>query len=499
MEEWFPIDDRALPKAPGALRIGSTCWRIERAERVSFVVDAAVYFAAAKAAMRRARRSILLLGWDFDPRTRLEPDKPNGPRPDEPDEIGALLKSLVAQRRDLLVHVLIWDMPWIFAVSRPVPPQRAAGWLAADHLYYRLDGALPVGACHHQKVLVVDDAIAFCGGMDFAINRWDTPAHLDHDPYRRLPNGGDVPPRHDLMMAVDGAAAAALGDLVRERWHRATGKRLTPPSVVNDVWPDELDVGATSVPVGIVRTEPAWRGWDAVRENETLYLHAITGARHWIYLESQYFASPTIADALAARLAEPNGPEIVLICSERSLGSFDRFALDPARDLLVERFRTGAGHERFRLYAPQSMAGTPIIVHSKVMIVDHRLVRIGSANLNNRSMGLDTECDLVMEAVPGRPEAERVGRAARRLLCRLLGEHLGSSADAVDAMLVRTGGLIATVEALNRPTGRRLNPIAASRPRALRAAIGATHLLDPKGTIDLWRPWKRRRPRPKRR
>ncbi len=38
------------------------------------------------------------------------------------------------------------------------------------------------------------------------------------------------------------------------------------------------------------------------------------------------------------------------------------------------------------------------MVHSKVMIVDDGFLRVGSANLNNRSMGADTECDLAFEA-----------------------------------------------------------------------------------------------------
>jgi phospholipase D1/2 len=49
-----------------------------------------------------------------------------------------------------------------------------------------------------------------------------------------------------------------------------------------------------------------------VREIEALYLRAIASARHWIYLEDQYFTSPMIGAALATRLAEPHGPEVVM-------------------------------------------------------------------------------------------------------------------------------------------------------------------------------------------
>ena len=61
------------------------------------------------------------------------------------------------------------------------------------------------------------------------------------------------------------------------------------------------------------------------------------------------------------------------------------------------------------------------MVHSKVMIVDDRLLRIGSANLNNRSMGTDTECDLAIEA----QSADRARGDRRRCATRLLADHCG--------------------------------------------------------------------------
>ena len=78
-------------------------WRKARANRVAFLLDSASYFAAAMSAIRQARRSILLLGWSFDPRTRLQP----GPEDviGAPDEIGNVLKSLATQRKELDVRV----------------------------------------------------------------------------------------------------------------------------------------------------------------------------------------------------------------------------------------------------------------------------------------------------------------------------------------------------------------------------------------------------------
>jgi len=197
----FPIKDASQP----LLRPGLNCWRTAHAQRIAMLVDGATYFDAMRMAIQKAQRSILLLGWDFDPRVPLEPDRRGTA---EPDRLCDILGRLLAERPHLHVHILIWDMPWAFAIQRRDQPQRAGQWLSADRLSYRVDGEHPRGAAHHQKILVVDDSIAFCGGSDFTRNRWDTQQHLPVDQRRRTADGRLFGPRHDVEIAVDGAAAA---------------------------------------------------------------------------------------------------------------------------------------------------------------------------------------------------------------------------------------------------------------------------------------------------
>jgi len=83
-----------------------TRWRTARAARVAWLVDSQAYFSAAYDALLKARRSVLLLGWGFDPRTRLAPD--GGVEGGEPDEIGRLLLRLSEQRPDLEIRLLVW-------------------------------------------------------------------------------------------------------------------------------------------------------------------------------------------------------------------------------------------------------------------------------------------------------------------------------------------------------------------------------------------------------
>jgi len=466
------------------LQPDETCWRIEQAGRIAFLVDAQDYFTAVREALAQARHSVLLLGWGFDPRTRLQPDGFEGP--DDPDEVGHVLLRMAKERPELDVRLLIWKSALPIAASQEFFPHRAQGWFRDSRIHFRLDDMVPLGACHHQKVLVIDDAVAFCGSGDFGADRWDTTAHLDVDSRRIDPNLDYHPPRHEVMMLVDGPAARALGDLVRRRWRRAVDETLEPPAAAShDPWPASIRPDLTDAPVAIVRTEPAWRGRELVREWEALTFRSIAQARRCLYLENQYFTAPDIGEAIARRLAEPDGPEVVLVSTERSPSYFDRYTMDRTRSMVIGRLMAADVFGRFRAYCPETSAGHPIIVHAKVTVVDDQLLRIGSANLNNRSSGLDTECELAIEAFDA-PSA----RAVETLRNRLVGHYLGRSAADIAAGIARHGGLIGAIDAINNHD--RLRPI---KPLSLGQAAGfvaAYHLGDPRGVADAWRPLKRR-------
>ncbi|PWC36251.1 VTT domain-containing protein [Azospirillum sp. TSO35-2] len=502
--------DSLLPDPAGAaalrpiLEPGRTCWRVEDTARLGVVIDAEDYFALAKAAMRRARRSIYMTAWDFDARIRLMPQTR---RPRRPDRLGHLLNWLATTRPDLHIHVLKWDYAELFDIARWSHPFMLRNWLTHRRLQYRLDGDHPTGACHHQKLLVIDDRLAFCGGLDVTANRWDTRAHHAHDPRRRQPDGKPYEPFHDIMMAVDGDAARALGDMFRDRWARATGETLAPPaehpperhlhaphwparrrSVPADPWPPGFEPMLRDVRVGIARTDPACNGRPAVREIEALYLEAIAAAREVIYFESQYFASTAVADALKARLAEEDGPEVVVVNPVRATSWLENTVMLGARARLTAELRAADRHGRFRLYAATTDGGACITVHAKVMVVDDRMLRIGSANLNNRSMGLDTECDLALEAGSG-PEDAATRRAIRRTRDDLIAEHLGSTPERVAAEVGRRGSLVAAIEALRRPDGemalgRTLEPLHDPVPDGLAAAVAEARVFDPEHPVD---------------
>ncbi len=462
---------------------GDTVWRTETADRLSVLMENAAYFDALSSALDRAERSIVVLGWQFDPRTRLDPETPMG---DRQTEIGHKLRMLVRTRPELDVRLLIWHSPLLIAASQGFYPHKAQRWFRKRMVEFRLDQPGMPGACHHQKVVVIDDKVAFCGGGDISTDRWDTEKHYDDDPRRCMPSGVISAPRHETMTVMSGPAARALGDLARERWFRATWERTIPDEVETDPWPPEVEVQMRDVPVGIARTEPKSRGRHEVRENERLHLEAIQRARRLIYLENQYFTSPAIAACLAQRLAEPDGPEIVLVSTGNSPSWFDKMTMDTARSEVLYRLESADAHNRFFAFAPRTARGERIIVHAKVSVIDDQLLRVGSTNLNNRSMGLDTECDVAIE-----PQTEEERKVIRDFRHHSIGHFIGvgpAEFAAAEAVMGSVGRAIETFD-----TGR-MEALGAVPPSSLERFIAEWQLGDPSSVDNAWRPWKRRNP-----
>jgi len=436
------------------LRPGHNAFAVARAERLSVLVDAEVYFRAFYAAALRAKRSITILGWDFNSQTRLhfDPVPDGGP----PALLGDFLNYLVRRRRGLHVNVLNWDYPMVFGADREFPPLYGFGWKPSRRVRLRYDDTHPVAGSQHQKVVLIDDAFAFVGGIDLTVRRWDSSEHAPDDP-RRVAYGKPYPPFHDLMVALDGEAAQALAQVARERWRLATGRALKAVSAEHDPWPPALDPELRGVEVGIARTMPPRDDAPAVREVEHLYLDQIASARREIYIENQYFTSPRIAAALEKRLAEADGPEIVLVLRLLSHGWLEEATMHVLRTRLIQQLKKADRHGRLHVYYPH-IPGLPetscLDVHSKMMVVDDRQLRVGSANLCKRSMGMDTECDVLIES---RGDAG-VAAAIRGLRDRLIAEHLGVAPGRFRETHDRTGSLHRAIAEL-RSDGRTLREL----------------------------------------
>jgi phosphatidylserine/phosphatidylglycerophosphate/cardiolipin synthase-like enzyme len=273
--------------------------------------------------------------------------------------------------------------------------------------------------------------------------------------------------------------------LARERWKAAGGKPIDPPTSDGSRWPGELKPVFRNIPVGISRTRGAHGGKPAIREIEHLFVDQIARAKRYIYVENQYFASRVIARALVARLAEADCPEIVIVNPKTGFGWLDEEAMSPARARLISTLRAADKHKRFHIYSPHTEGDDDIYVHSKILIADDEVIRVGSANMNNRSMGLDTECDLTIDASS---KADKDCLASiGSLLVDLLAEHLGHRASEVRLELERTGSISETIKAL-ATGGRRLAPLELRSFSAAELAMAEKELLDPEASSEDFEP-----------
>lgn len=482
-----------LERAPAGqlFEPGHNCYRVARAERVALLIDAENYFKAFSQAALRAVSSIVIVGWDFHSRTHLHHGLPG-----VPELLGDFLNFLVRRRRSLEVRVLIWDYPVIFSKGRELSPIYGFGWRPRRRVKVRYDDHYPIGASQHQKIVVIDGELAFCGGLDLTRGRWDTCEHKPEDP-RRINVGDDeaYPPFHDTMIAVDGDAARVFDEIARERWWRATGRhiprygvrprpwRRKRHDVTFDPWPEELRTSVADVDVAVARTVASVGDEPEIHEIEKLHLDLIAAARRTIYIENQYFTSSALGEALAKRLREPDGPEIVAVLRLSTQGWLEAPTMGTLRTLLLKKLRDADRYGRFKAYYPD-IPGLPegqcCDLHSKLVIVDDEALLIGSANFCNRSMGLDTECSAAIQAAGD----ERIAKSIRAFRNALLGEHLAVSPDAVEAAHEEAGSVHGAIAHLKKE-GRTLEPFEQlDEPSETMVAI-AQHLADPEKPVGL--------------
>ncbi|HEV7234164.1 MAG TPA: phospholipase D-like domain-containing protein [Sphingorhabdus sp.] len=463
----------------------SAVWRFAKATRAHAVIDAADYFEIIQAAMMNAKHRIMLIGWDFD--TRIDLTRSRRKKGAPPKRLGDFILWLADRNPNLEIKLLKWNIGALKMLGRGQTIVDVAKWAMHKQIQFKLDGAHPVGCSHHQKIVVIDDKMAACGGIDMTADRWDTRDHLDGDLRRKRPNGKLYGPWHDCTMLVEGEAAAALAELSRARWELAGGDPLEPcPADAASPWPEFLKAEYQFVEMGIARTRAEYEGASEIREIQHLFLEQIEKAKKFIYAENQYFASPRIADAIAKRMDEADPPEIVIVGPETADGWLEQKAMDGARAQLVRAIGEHDKKGRFHYYIPKTTAGESIYVHAKLMIVDDRILRIGSANMNNRSLGLDSECDIFIDC--DRPGNESACDNIRALRASLLAEHIGLPTEKVMQLLDAGTSMREIIEGA-KGNGPKLERLDLPELDEAEKTIADNAILDPENPDEMFEPF----------
>jgi phospholipase D1/2 len=237
-----------------------------------------------------------------------------------------------------------------------------------------------------------------------------------------------------------------LVSLFEDRWERAGGEPVTLRPLPIPTQPSPL-TDAIALPmrsVGVARTRPRdpLDGRAPIRELEAMSVRAIERAEHLIYVETQYLTAHCIVEALLRRMrcASRGALEIVLMLPRCTEGALERAAIAAPQALALRMLGQAAAARGHAMAAFCSCAvptrdrpedDTPVTyIHSKLSIVDDVFLTIGSANMTNRSMRLDSELNLAWVA-EGPSERESL----RKLRASLLAEHTGLSDDAALALL----------------------------------------------------------------
>jgi phosphatidylserine/phosphatidylglycerophosphate/cardiolipin synthase-like enzyme len=357
------------------------------------LVDGERAFAEIARAIEGARESVYITGWHVAPHFELL-------RRDGGLPLGTLLAD-VAERTD--VKVLVWagsPLP-LFHPTRKEVGHGLRTLTRATRIRAQADPREHPFHCHHEKTVIVDDAVAFVGGIDmtdFAGDRYDTSAH----PARRRLGW------HDVGTRLTGPAVRDVRDHFAMRWREVTGEDLGSSTEPEATGSHTVQVVRT-VADGMYDELP--RGEFRILES---YLRAIRSAERYVYLENQFLWSPEIVAQLAEKLRDPPADEfrlVIVLPSRANNGHDDTMGqlgvLESADDgrgrLSVATLRSLTGSRDDRLY-----------VHAKVGIIDDRWLTIGSANLNAHSLFNDTELNVVCDD-PALARATRVQLWAEHL------------------------------------------------------------------------------------
>ncbi len=375
-------------------------WPAREGNSLEVLIDGSEALPRMARDIAEATSHVHLTGWFLSPELQLS-------REEEPLVVRTLLAAM-AEKVD--VRVLLWKgapIP-LFRPSRGDVREVQRKLTRHTEIQCTVDSCTGASHCHHEKTIVIDDRIAYVGGIDLTIDGgdpYDTPSH-------RARGGIGW---HDAAVRIEGPAVHDVAEHFRLRWHRSTRRALPAPAMPAPAGDVTLQVVRT-LPAGTYR--PAPKGDYSILES---YVSALRSAQHLVYLESQFLWAPEIVNILAEKLTSPPSDDfrvVVLLPARANDGA------DISRGQVAALIEADGDDERFlacTVYAREGTLRDIVYVHAKIGIVDDRWLTVGSANLNAHSLLHDTEMNVVTHD-------EAIARATR---LRLWAEHLERDEEAV--------------------------------------------------------------------
>lgn len=439
------------------LRPGHNCSSLERVTGAGLLIDGEDYYRAFYQAAGSARKTIMIAGWQFDSDVRLLRGREER-RAGRDVRLLPFLDSLCERNRELEVYILAWDFSIFFSLDHQWVQRWLFNWSTNDRLHFQFDSVHAIGASHHLKLVVIDGVLAFAGGLDICSRHWDGRDHAAVNMERWDGNGAPYEPYHDVQAYITGPPAQGLSEYFRNRWLFAGGRDFghRPPAegVSFDIG-HAVPIAAGEVAISYTQARLPSPPLERIQEIKFLYADALSAAEEIIYIENQFFSSRWVYSSLLKRLNAPEMPrlQVVIVLPKRFNAFLEEMTLAVAQ-VSILRSLVGAaarnGHSLGIYYASshdEEGSEVQTYIHSKVLIIDDRFLSVGSANLSNRSMSLDTELNLSWEAwSPGHIE---LADSIRRIRADLLAEHTGLTERAHRRRLEKTEGLVDYLEGLS--------------------------------------------------
>lgn len=400
---------------------------------VEVLIDGASALPEIEKEIRGAQHSVHIANWHASPDFEMSRGRD-----------AQALRDLLAETAERVpVRLLLWAGPPVpvFAPTRRMVKQARAEFIRDSRVRCELDHRGRTLHCHHEKIIIVDGACAFVGGIDLTALQGDRYDDSDHHPREALR-------WHDAAVRLRGPAVIDVERHFAHRWSEVAGETLPEP--VQPVVDGDVEVQ-------VIRTVPERTYRFASRGEFTIldaYLRALRSAEHFIYLENQFLWSSEVVNVLVDKIKHPPRDDFRLLLLLPAKPSNGR---DTTRGQLGRLLNADAGANRLLATTVIGHAGEsqpPVYVHAKIGIVDDRWLTVGSANLNEHSLFNDSEMN-VLTCDAG---------LARQTRLRLWSEHTEQP-----------------IETLNQEPYRLIDdvwrPIAEGQARRAREGLSPTHRL----------------------
>lgn len=410
---------------------------------VVFTVDGQETFKLMYDKIHQAKTCIYIANYDLDPALRFvrNSDQPTAYLGHD-HEAYPLQDLLVEKAREgVEVKIIVWE-PRLVLKLLPGADERgidgradevagineiAKRYEMSDRLAVRIDSTAPtLTSAHHEKIVVVDNQVGFCGGLDLSRGKWDTSSHEYDNPLR------DVNSElwHDVHLMVSGPVVWDLIYHFHQRWKYSESRdaRRVRKLRMKSNYTNRSNHGNT--PVMALRT---WNELNRHGGIQAWYAAMFRKAKKSIYIENQFPFQNSFATKLLEKrlLEEPDLKVIIVGPMEPNLPGFigsmiAKMSVNDLKNNLATLRRAGAGRVQTYSLISQHNAISErrrqIYVHSKIMIVDDRWITVGSANIDKNGFKDSSELNLGITSQ----------KLAQELRIRLWQEHLQDYASTAD-------------------------------------------------------------------